>query len=534
MSVVNIAKIQIKRGKKHQGSGVPQLSSGEFGWALDTKELFIGNGSVQEGAPSIGNTRILTEHDLDGNEFVDLNPPTNGSFDLGHDYVYLVDSDIQTSNDPNTPFSRSLQERLDETVSVFAFGVTGNGVHDDTNSLQRAIDQLFLGSQFKNELVLPAGVYLISDSIKLPPYTKINGAGVDRTIIKQTTANKPLFVNVNSNGDLPSSTDTYDTQCHMLHINNMTLIGDKSDKVFDLSNCRHSVFENLIITSNWDVSDLISDSNCGVSLESHSVFSQYNRFINCVFHHLSYGISSDSDINNNVFDKCVFEYLGKGVVFGENLIKTYQHSPNNNKIVNCDFRNIHQTGVFIHSGRDNICNFNTFKNVGNNMLGDITPAHHVVVSNSYTNIITDNVFFRLQLLTPNTNNNSPSYFYSDIDGEGIIDCNINGRQILPNVNNINGFLKLPYHELISYRIDYKISGIKYTGTRIGSLFVLVNGGQSNIYDDYQYLGNAQKENIVYFISMVDSSAGILYINVSTLDVELDQSSIIYNINMYSR
>ena len=63
MAVVQISKIQVRRGQKNSNSGVPQLSSAEFAWAVDSQELFIGNGSVLEGAPYVGNTKILTEHD---------------------------------------------------------------------------------------------------------------------------------------------------------------------------------------------------------------------------------------------------------------------------------------------------------------------------------------------------------------------------------------------------------------------------------------------------------------------------------------
>ena len=63
MAVVQISKIQVRRGQKLSGIGVPQLSSAEFAWAVDSQELFIGNGSVLEGAPYVGNTKILTEHD---------------------------------------------------------------------------------------------------------------------------------------------------------------------------------------------------------------------------------------------------------------------------------------------------------------------------------------------------------------------------------------------------------------------------------------------------------------------------------------
>ena len=61
MAVVQISKIQIRRGKKNSSSGVPQLSSAELAWAVDTQELYIGNGSTTEGAPYVGNTKVLTD-----------------------------------------------------------------------------------------------------------------------------------------------------------------------------------------------------------------------------------------------------------------------------------------------------------------------------------------------------------------------------------------------------------------------------------------------------------------------------------------
>ena len=38
MAVVSISRIQIRRGRKNQGSGLPQLASGEFGWATDAQD----------------------------------------------------------------------------------------------------------------------------------------------------------------------------------------------------------------------------------------------------------------------------------------------------------------------------------------------------------------------------------------------------------------------------------------------------------------------------------------------------------------
>ena len=63
MAVIEVAKIQIRRGRANV-EGIPQFDSAEMGWAVDTQELYIGNGSLSEGAPTEGNTRILTEKDI--------------------------------------------------------------------------------------------------------------------------------------------------------------------------------------------------------------------------------------------------------------------------------------------------------------------------------------------------------------------------------------------------------------------------------------------------------------------------------------
>lgn len=71
--IVDIARIELRRGKRNTIAGFPQLASGELGWAIDTQELFIGNGSVSEGAPSAGNTRILTVRDaVNGTNIFDI------------------------------------------------------------------------------------------------------------------------------------------------------------------------------------------------------------------------------------------------------------------------------------------------------------------------------------------------------------------------------------------------------------------------------------------------------------------------------
>ena len=58
MAIVQVSRITNRKGL---AENLPQLAGAELGWAIDTRQLYIGNGTLQDGAPVIGNTEILTE-----------------------------------------------------------------------------------------------------------------------------------------------------------------------------------------------------------------------------------------------------------------------------------------------------------------------------------------------------------------------------------------------------------------------------------------------------------------------------------------
>jgi hypothetical protein len=129
MSIIQISKIQIRRGQTAQ-TGMPQLASGEFGWSVDQQQLYIGNGTVSEGAPAIGNTRLLTEYD--SNIFL-LSIPN---------YIYQntdLGPTVITGQSPNLYVTRFIQNKLDDTVNLRDFGSVGDGTANDTGSIQRAV-----------------------------------------------------------------------------------------------------------------------------------------------------------------------------------------------------------------------------------------------------------------------------------------------------------------------------------------------------------------------------------------------------------
>lgn len=76
--------------------------------------------------------------------------------------------------------SRTVESKLNETVSVKDFGAIGNGIVDDTLSVQAAFSYLQPGGT----LYFPPGVYIVSDSISVTKNT-INVRG-DMATLKQT------------------------------------------------------------------------------------------------------------------------------------------------------------------------------------------------------------------------------------------------------------------------------------------------------------------------------------------------------------
>lgn len=59
MAIVQVSRITHRKG---DFENLPQLAGAELGWAIDERRLYIGNGTLAEGAPVIGNTEILTEN----------------------------------------------------------------------------------------------------------------------------------------------------------------------------------------------------------------------------------------------------------------------------------------------------------------------------------------------------------------------------------------------------------------------------------------------------------------------------------------
>jgi len=61
VAVIQISRIQHRRGLE---ADLPNLASAELGYSVNTRKLYIGNGTIEEGAPSLGRTEVLTQYSI--------------------------------------------------------------------------------------------------------------------------------------------------------------------------------------------------------------------------------------------------------------------------------------------------------------------------------------------------------------------------------------------------------------------------------------------------------------------------------------
>ena len=240
MSVIQISKIQVRRGQKLLIGNIPQLSSAEFAWAVDTQELFIGNGSITEGAPYVGNTKILTEHD--------------NILELASSYKFAANNPSIFSSIP-----RSLQSKIDE-IQVSLVDFLPRDIRPDDSSghidfapyFNAALSNLFVNvdDQFKKVLVVPNGNYNIRSTLRIPSRAIIRGENQLETILDIGT-NKIVFVSENGTDENFTDSDFP----FNIEISNLTI--DHSTGQTEITASRGCTFRQVTWRSNYKLGDTV-------------------------------------------------------------------------------------------------------------------------------------------------------------------------------------------------------------------------------------------------------------------------------------
>jgi len=424
-----VAILQISRITQRKGlaQDLPEpLAGAELGWAIDDRRLYIGNGTVEDGAPTVGNTEVLTE-------FSDLLSYTTG-------YTYTGDAagyTAQTGPTTGAPITQSLQSRLDSLAIVTDFGATGDGVTDDTNAINRALYQLYCrqtNTQIRRSLMFPAGTYLVTDTLLVPPFAELYGEGADSSIIlfqvsswvTLTAYSADVMVFYAGDGSyyravidvptslsgteiLPTNTTYWTAEALPSYVvqtvdslqqtgNNIGTNGatapiniNMRDMSFQTANsgndsaishnimlidrARQLSVDNVVLqgpftTANGDTSP--EQLSCVSFDSSASLPCKQINFNTCVFAGATYGVKTDKDVTGATIRGSYFDTLYQGVLLESDTISSPNTSPTGIRIVENIFDNIYHEAIVISGPSLNASAYNTFYDVGNLFLGVIT------------------------------------------------------------------------------------------------------------------------------------------------------------------
>lgn len=475
MPIISISRIQHRYGL---GENLPQLAAAEFGWAIDQRKLYIGNGPTSEGAPSIGNTEILTQYSnlLEVAE----NSYTYKDVAVGYEAI--------TGPSPAAPITRSLQEKLDDFVNVRDYGALGDGVADDTEAINRALSDLYtrdLNPAVRRILYFPAGNYLVNDVIKIPPYATIQGEGKNCTIITATDglndcvariADNKLQVGtaIGMNGAILPSYIT---------VNDITFNANSlSMDVFIINTSKYLAFNRVA----FDGGRTLAPSAPGSQLTAIKIFStEVNKsqnivFNECEFSGLNYAAILDDDMDNVVFDKCVFKKLYIGVKISENTLGVGASvlGPQGLRITNSLFDEIYNSAIVNYTFNKFTSAFNTFLDVGNQIISN--PTYPVIIFSGNGSASICDSFKRTNVenaLSPRISYGSTKSIFVEAN-EGIF---VGKRQIEPgSVITLNDNTSSATATTIVFKVSQQSQKVNYiatrsTGVRNGTLEITATG-----------------------------------------------------------
>jgi hypothetical protein len=393
MAIVQISRITNRKGLTEN---LPQLAGAEFGWCVDSRRLFIGNGTLQEGAPVIGNTEILTE-------FSDIT--------VLSDYTYediVVGYAAQTGPTPGSPVVRSVQARLDDYVSVRAFGAVGDGDTDDTDAINRALFQLYcrdINTQVRRSLFFPAGTYRVTDTIIIPAFAKLMGEGADSSVIVLDTRGDsavPLYVartgdSLQQIGPAIGSNNAITPRD--IEISSMGFQTVDQSSVFFVEATRSCWFSRVDFRGPVTVDDLLESSFnpsvtdiSGLSFSSLPVDSAVpgitSRDIvidSCGFYNMTYGATTDQTVEAVTISNSAFDTLYHGVVL--------TNRPTGFRIVHNSFDQVFAEGIVFNGTSLNASAYNIFYNVGRN-IGSSSPTTAIIRFGSDNNVSVGDMFER--------------------------------------------------------------------------------------------------------------------------------------------
>ena len=501
MPIVQISRIQHRRGKN---TDLPQLAAGELGWVIDEQKLYIGNGTVSDGAPAVGNTEIVT---AGSSSFTSA---------LSHTYKgYLADA-----TPVGTSQQRTVQTRLDDYVSVKDFGAKGDDSTADVTTIQSAIDEIYRDTdkddtRARRVLFFPAGIYRINAALKIPPYAHLVGEGPDKTIIRNSGNNAVMVMqddegNVGAN--IGNSSATTPTQ---IQISNMTLRNTVAYGGISLDRVNKAYFNNIKFQGSYASGGADASNSKGVTVtNSTATYSTTGVIFNqCQFTKFARLVDISYDATNIRLHDCDFSTAYYGALMGAEMDGSTAgliNGPRDVQFTSSSWSDIGQQAIWVKpsagadagtGARQIVSNGNWYaRSVANNFegIGSIREVPVLQFDNDECTSTLD--FFERSDLREATLNAAP-----EVQGIARQTKPIKSYTMLNNQSSAATIQEFPGLNKKGIAIEYKIE--RGSDTRVGRMDISSDG--TNIaYDDNSVDSNLDVGvDLIAALDNKDSTAG---------------------------
>ena len=521
MAITQISKITRRKGLNEN---LPQLAGAELGWALDARRLYIGNGKIGDGAPTIGNTEVLTQH--------------SDILEIASTYTYkgiASGYEVVTGIEPSQPITRTLQQKFDDFVSIRDFGAKGDGVTDDTVAINRALSELYtreVNAEIRRSLFFPAGIYKVTDTIKVPSYAKLYGEGAKSTTIKYfspdggATVAGAVVRTVDSKNQTGANIGNFSATVPTdIEISNMGFESANDNDIFLLESTTNSSFENISLMGSKTNSTITAiDNKACIRIQGTALLVPKNiTFNNCTTFGTGFGMQINDKCNGITLSNSRISSHYKGVVLGDAPV---DGGPSGVRISQNVFDDIFAQGIDINVVSMNVSAFNAFYDVGNQFNGSGNPFFTIIDINNADNISIGDMFER-----NDTDNASVARIFLNekasiafdlskkielgtfVREVGKITTLVDNTAVATTIFTVDLTDTTTNVDIGTFKVDYAIK--RNDNVRNGTLIVATDGGTpGTLTYDETYNENASN-GIVFSVSQTGTDVSVKYTATNT-------------------
>ena len=504
MPIVQISRIQHRRGK---ATDLPQLAAGELGWSVDTQRLYIGNGTVADGAPAVGNTEIVTSG----------SPSFSGA--LSYVYKGYLGDATPIVTGASGDFTRTLQATLDDHVSVKAFGAKGDNSTADVTAIQRALDELYSDTdqddtRARRVLFFPAGIYRINASLKIPPHAHLVGEGPDKTVIRNSGSGA-VAVTMDDDGQVYGSIgNSGATTPTQIQIEGITFKNTVAHPGMSIDNATKLYFNNCRFEGSYAQGGTDSANSKGVTVKSTNALPCSQIVFNqCQFTKFARLVDLSYDVTNVRFNNCDFSESYYGALIGGTLDGTSNGltvGPRDIQFSGSSWNTIHQQAIWSKNASGSVYPRNIIstgnwyaKDVANSNLGigSVDEVSIIQFDNDECTSLLD-FFERTDLRRADGSshmNAAPELQGIGIQSKAIKSFTLANNQAATTVN------EYPALAGKGLKITYKI--VRGTLDRTGELIISASTNGVNYDDTYTESGTDVGVDLTAVLDNKDSTAG---------------------------